>query len=562
MTSGVGAGRIARLGVVVRLGLLMWLQASLPVSPHEGLPFSHTFRLFPQSPVPPMWPGLAIFDYDSDGDQDILITNGDGFPNGLLCNDGQGRFTNVWTSSLHEDIGGTGVVTGDIDNDGYPDVFVAGYYGYRLYLNRGDGRFKDITRSAGLDGARDANRNTLSRSAVFCDFDNDGFIDLYVGTMQIGWALPKNELYHNNGNRTFTEIAGQAGVASAITRTTFDSVGVPQYTTWAVTSLDYDNDGDQDLVAAVDFSSVALFKNELRETGKLHFTNVTVKAGLASTGNWMGLAVLDFDRDGWLDVFATNWGTSPYDPKAATGLDTLEHALYRNNGDGTFTNVARKAGVAAWEFGWGVSALDWDNDGSVDLYYAGNMAFPYLSTSGELGSHVFAEDNPGHLFLNNGNGTFTESSRMFGLVNRDEAGHNRDAKAVAVGDLNGDGFFEIVIGNSATVDVSAQVIKPGTPICFKNPGNTNHWLKVRLVGRKSNRSALGARVTVSTDASRQVRDVRSGSSFQSQDSYELGFGLGRQSRIKEITINWPSGLIQTLADLKADQAVTITEGAP
>jgi len=382
---------------------------------------------------------------------------------------------------------------------------------------------------------------------LLCDFNNDGFLDIYTANRRAAEsAFPRaydNRLYLNRGDGTFVERAAQLGVGVTYTP---HSNGV----THVAVCFDYDADGDQDLLVAEDLAPVRLFENHL-ERGTLSFQDVTSAAGLNHAGHWMGLALADTDLDGDLDVFVTNWGTSPL---YMAPPDKRLHALYRNNGDGSFSDVAQAAGLAQGEFGWGAAFLDWDNDGDSDLYYAGN----FYANLGNL----FVGDNPGHLLLNAGDGTFREATAQYDVFNQDNNGRNREARAVAVGDLNGDGYFDLVVGNAARWDVNQARAIPGRPAVFINPGGPHHWLKLRLQGTKSNRSGVGARVGVEACARRQVKTVQSGSSFLAQNSLVLGFGLGACARVGRIDVRWPSGVEQTLSAVNPDQTIHITEPAP
>ncbi|MBI1927621.1 CRTAC1 family protein, partial [Candidatus Poribacteria bacterium] len=465
-------------------------------------------------------PGAAMFDYDNDGDLDIYVTNGEGFPNQLLENDGHGNFVDVAHRAGVDDRGrGHGVATADIDNDGDVDIYVANDGWNKLYLNNGDGTFTNIAESAGVISKFN------STSCAFADIDNDGYVDLYVGAADLVYGL--NELYHNNGDLTFTDITKQTGTAAAYS--------------WAVAFCDYDNDGDPDIFAANDqglakegqFCPIMLFRND----GNLKFTEVTREAGFTTSGSWMGLAFGDYDLDGDLDLFATNLGTSvQFDQQ-----DTDFHALYRNNGDGTFTNVAHEAGVERWEFGWGTAFIDFDNDGALDLYYVDNFLF--------LGS----VDNPGRFFLNNGDGTFTESTAKYGLLTQDKSGKNTIAVGLATGDVNNDGHVDVFVTNAGTEKT------PAYPLLFTEKFDDNHWIRIQLEGTVSNRSAIGARVSLTAGGRVQIQEVASGASSFSQHSLALTFGLGGYSQADEIDIRWPSGIIQRFKSVAADQTLKIRE---
>jgi len=528
--------------------------------PGDGfLPFEHRVRVLIEkgnavfSSVPLVFlelAGVALFDYDGDGDPDVYLTNGPGFENALLQNDAGVLSQNVAPLAAVNYLGGTGPVTGDLDNDGDADLFVARRNKNVLYRNDGDGRFTDITDEAGVAGA-----DQLSINATFCDFDNDGLLDLYVSNRRLGIAddAHHNQLFHNLGGLTFSEIAQAAGVANPVTQSYIEP-GRGQNSSMAAACLDYDLDGDQDLAVAVDFSTVTLFKNVWQETGQLRFENVTLETGLGRVGNWMGLAVGDFNNDRYPDLFATNWGNSPNIFGRPIPVDDSHPALYLNNGDGTFTNVSEQAGLAHWPFGWGAAALDWDNDGDLDLYYVGNFVENPTKP---------VRDNAGHLFLNDGAAHFREASDTYDVVNDNAQGVYQVGHGVATGDLDGDGFFDLLVANSAfrTVD---NVVIPGVPRLFRNDkslhAHPGHWLTLRLVGTASNRSAVGARVLAFSDGVVQSRTVRSGAGHMASSSLELGFGFGQRTNVDRLEVHWPSGLVDVLSDVPVDQALTLVEG--
>jgi len=532
----------------------VWGQAQAP----NGLPFEHRIRISVEknnvifSIVPLLFleqAGVGLIDFDQDGALDIYLTNGPGFANGLLHNQG-GEFSDAAKSAGVDFPGGTAALAGDIDNDGLVDLFVARRNKNILYLNQGAGRFENVTARAGVGGG-----NQLTSNAAFCDLDNDGFLDLYLGNRRnhAHDELHPNQLFHNNGDSTFTELGRQAGVDNPVTRTLL-APGQGQNSTMAVACFDYDADGDQDIVAAVDFSTVTLFKNRWRESGRLRFENVTVAAGLGRVGNWMGLAIGDFNGDALPDIFATSWGSSANIYRVNIPVESTRHALYLNQGNGTFIDAAQRAVLADWPFGWGAVALDWENDGDLDLYYVGNMVEDPARP---------VRDNPGHLFLNDGGGVFEESAGRYDLGNVDEAGVFQVGHGVATGDVDGDGFFDIVVANAA-YRTPAQRVIPGVPKLFLNADfvhqQPGHWLKLKLAGRDSNRSGIGARVLLYVAGKAQLREVQSGNGHMGQNSLEVGFGVGQATVVDRLEIHWPSGTVDRLKKLSVDQTLTVSEG--
>ena len=472
-------------------------------------------------------PGAAMFDCDNDGDLDIYVTNGENFPNRLLENDGTGNFTDVAVRAGVDHIGRChGVATADLNNDGYLDIFVANDGPNSLYLNNGDGTFVDIAASAGLT------ESINSTTCAFADVDNDGYVDIYVGATDQFSGFGSNRLYRNNGDLSFVDIAKVTGTGGGYS--------------WSVAFCDYDNDNDQDIFAANDqglakddeFCPIMLYRND----GDLKFTDVTEEAGFTKSGSWMGLAFGDYDGDGDFDLFATNLGTSVKFDKQ----DTDYHALYRNNGDGTFTNVADEMGVEEWEFGWGTVFTDFDNDGDADLYYVGNFLFMRVT------------DNPGRFFHNDnitpGNTPpFIESAEKNGLLTQDAKGDNTIAVGLASGDVNNDGHVDLFVANGGTETA------PAYPLLFTQKHDNNHWIRLQLEGVVSNRSAIGTRVSVTAGGRTQIQEVASGSSSFSQNSLNLTFGLGTHSQAERIEIRWPSGQLQTFESIPADQTLKIRE---
>ncbi len=475
--------------------------------------------------------GAAWVDFDTDGFLDLFLTNGIGHPNALYRNNGDGTFTDVGRASgITNGLGNSGVIAGDIDNDGLSDIYLTGegdpimgvgQSPNRLYRNNGDGTFSDITEKAGVAGA------ATSWSAAFADINNDGYLDLFVtspGSLA-KQERHRNKLYLNNGDATFTDISASAGVDR-------DSGSC------AATFSDYDDDGFIDLFVGdcndiqIRPQLVSLYRNN----GNLTFSDVTDKAGLHRLGAWMGFAVADYNNDGYQDVFATNVG-----PVQAGNPEIARSALYRNNGDGTFSNVEEQAGVAELIWGWGASALDFNNDGHEDIFFAGS--FP-ISFFGVIGPGL---GNPGTLYMNEGAMTFHKVSLPIDLSNEYSSG-------VAVADFDNDGFQDIVVA------LGEWNGRPGRPVLLRNVGNDNGSLTIRLVGTRSNHDAIGARVSVGVGRRVLTKEVRAGSSFLSMDSQWLTYGLGKARRARWIEVRWPSGVLEHFEDVPAEDRITIIEG--
>ncbi len=473
--------------------------------------------------------GAAWFDFNNDGLLDLFLTNGISRANALIANNADGTFRDVAGEAGVESLmGSSGVIAADIDNDGYEDLFLTGdgaILGSRrspvtLYHNNQDGTFSDITAESGIIGPE----TTLG--AAFADIDNDGYLDLFItapGSLR-DRERHACKLYRNNGDLTFTDISVSAGVDS------MRGACVAFFS-------DYNSDGLIDLFVGnsndVNYlpMPIQLFRND----GDLHFTDVSAQAGLGPGGYWMGFGPADFDNDGDIDIFVTNLGnayTIPY-----------WHALYQNNCDGTFTDVAGPAGAAEFEFGWGTVFTDLDNDGHADIFFAGSA----VGLGGVIGP---GRGNPGTLLINNRDDTFADFTDTLPL---DLSSHY--TSGVAHGDYDNDGFPDIVI----VVEKFRQ--NAGLPVLYHNLGNDNHWLTVRLEGTVSNRSAVGARVQIISGELTLAKEIYAGSGAFSMDSKWLTFGLGGNEMVDEIRVRWPRGLVERFAGVPADQAVTLTEGS-
>jgi enediyne biosynthesis protein E4 len=497
--------------------------------------------------------GIAFFDYDNDGWLDILAPGGSriggappGATNRLYRNNRDGTFTDVTKKAgLERVVWASGVCVGDYNNDGWDDLFLSCWGQNILYRNNGDGSFTDVTKEAGLLRAKPE----WGAGCSFVDYNRDGFLDLFVSTylnfdfktvpepgaaencMWKGIAVncgPKglptgrNFLYRNNGDGTFTDVSVSSGVAKVDKRYAMTAV-----------AADFDDDGWPDIFVACDSTPSILYKNNHDGT----FTDIALEAGVAYNEDGraqagMGVAVADVYGQGRLDIFKTHFAD-----------DTP--ILYRNQGGGVFEDATGKSGLAAFTryVGWGAGFADFDNDGLPDLLFVNGSVYPEVEKF--FAEHKFR--NPRTLLRNGGNGAFTNLSEQSGPGITDR----HSSRGCAFGDFDNDGDVDVVVMN---------MNEP--PSLLRNDArNDNHWIKVKLVGTKSNRSAIGASVRVTAVGRRHRQDVLSQSSFYSQSDLRLHFGLGAAKQADVVEIRWPSGIVQTVRGLKADQIVTIREQA-
>ncbi len=522
------------------------------VAPAAGLTFSNTFggRETKTFILESTGNGAAIFDYDGDGANDILITNGTTLERGrasapsrvqLYRNDGHGRFTEVSRSAgLNLEGWGQGVCVGDYDNDGKPDLLLT-YYGYNhLYRNLGD-QFRDVTAEAHLPvgGVR------YGAGCTFVDYDRDGRLDLFIAnyvdldlakTPRPGedpscnwkglavWCGPRglplghNVLYHNRGDGTFEDVSERAGILKPGGRYGLGAV-----------AADFDDDGWPDIYVACDQTPSLLYHNR----GDGTFKEIAVEAGVAynfdgQLQSGMGIAVADFNGDGRLDIAKTNFsGDIP--------------SLFKNEDGKFFTDVSLQAGLAANHLlGWGIAFVDFDDDGWKDLIIANGHVYPEVDRS-PVGDRYRQKTL---LYRNLGNGKFADVTASAGPA----LAMLRPARGLAVGDVDGDGRPDVVI-----VNMNA------TPSLLKNTGPRQHFLSVSLTGTKSNRSAIGARVTLEAGGRRQIDEVMSGGSYYSQNEMTLYFGLGPATIVDRLAIRWPSGTVQVLEKIPADQKLQVAE---
>jgi enediyne biosynthesis protein E4 len=499
-----------------------------------------------------MAPGVALFDYDNDGRLDIFVTNGaplaDPTPKGtipqktgpeywnrLYHQKPDGTFEDVTEKAGLQGIGyGMGVAVGDYDNDGYEDLFVTAYGGNRLYHNNGNGTFTDVTESAGVAGSG------WSSSAAWVDLDNDGLLDLVV-VRYVTWdfsdiwcGLPNVRfychpdvfppismlVYHNDGDGHFTEVAQKIGLGKPV-----KGLGVAL--------ADYDRDGHIDLFIANDSWPEFLFHN--KGAGTFEEAGLSAEAALDGDGRTyagMGVDFADYNNDGFPDLFVDDLANQMY-------------ALYRNNRDGTFSYESYTTGLSRMTLlhsGWGVRFFDYDNDGWKDILIAQGHDLDTI----EKANPQLHYREPMMLLRNTGK-EFIDVSAESGDVFR-EAWVGR---GLAIGDIDNDGRIDAVV---ATNGGPLHIIHNETPA-------SNHWLTLKLVGHKSNRDAIGANVRLRTAQGSQWVTVTTASSYLSSSDKRVHFGLGSEKTAQSTEIRWPSGIVQTLKNVRGDQILQVDEPA-
>jgi enediyne biosynthesis protein E4 len=524
------------------------------ISSQAGLTASHISSREKYYVIESMSGGIGLFDCDNDGKLDIVMVNGstvDRYKQGgdllvtLWHQDVDMKFTDITEKAgLTRKGWGMGVAVADFDNDGLLDLFVTGYGGNALYRNKGSCVFEDVTEKAGVRGGG------LSTGAAWADYDRDGNVDLFVARyvhvdinnlpapgstkfcqfkgapVQCGpWGMEGETdlLYHNRGDGTFEEVSKKAGVDDP-----------EKYYGLGATWGDYDNDGWPDLFVADDATPNHLYHNNHDGT----FTDEALVEGLALNSEGqalgsMGVTWGDYDHSGRLSMFVTEFADQP-------------NTLYKNQGTKFFEDVAMPSGLGQPSLplvGWGTTFFDMDNDGWLDLFVANGHVYPQMDNV--KGSAAYAQAMLLH--RNRRDGTFEEASKAAGLADMPL----KSRRGAAFGDICNTGNVDIVVLN---------VGAPPTLLLNTNK-NQNHRVSLQLVGTKSNRAAIGARVTIRAGGVTQFDEVRGGGSYLSQSDLRLHFGLGASTRMESVEIRWPSGKVETLHDIAADKIYTIVEGS-
>ena len=491
--------------------------------------------------------GCAFLDFDNDGWMDIYLVNSGSadfytplkpIRNALYRNNRDGTFTDVTGKAGVGGGGyGMGVAVGDYNNDGLPDIYVTQVGRNILYRNNGDGTFTDVTERAGVacEG--------WSSSAVWFDYDNDGRLDLFVcqfvefdkntscGLDANGkhhYCIPKifkprpSWLFHNNGDGTFTDMSEESGIREHLGKS------------WGVVASDLDNDGRMDLFVSNDTVANFLFMN--RGGGKFEENGFAAGVAYSSEGrarSGMGVDSADYDNDGWMDLFVAN-------------IDEEIFSLYHNNHNGTFDDVAMQEGIGMptrWMSGWGLKFFDYDNDGELDLILCNGFPDDLVDA---LGTPVTWQE-PLLLFHNTGK-RFTDVSEQGGPA----FSKRFAARGLAVGDFNNDGAVDVLIS-----------VNDAAPVLLKNNGaQGSHWLGVKLIGKKSNPDAIGARITYQAGDLTRSRMKVGGGSFLSSHDPRMVLGLGPRAKIDWLEVRWPqpSGAVERITNLPIDRYITVVEG--
>jgi len=517
------------------------------ITAQAGIRFTHNNAAFGKKYLPEtMGPGCAFIDYDGDGYPDILIVNGQDWPGHtktpstlkLYHNNKNGTFTDVTSKAgLAVTMFGMGVAVGDYDNDGHDDIFVTALGQSHLFHNNGNGTFSDVTKTAGMWGP-----NEFSTSAAWVDYDRDGKLDLVIANY-VQWSLPSDiyctldgahksyctpesykgtsiRLWHNLGGGKFEDATQKSGMDDPTSK----SLGLA--------ILDYNNDGWPDIAVANDTQPNKLYLNKQNGT----FEEKAVAAGIAFSEDGvaragMGVDAADYDRSGHPSLLITNFANQML-------------SLYHNEGNGLFVDEAPRSEVGRntlVTLGFGCFFFDYDNDGWPDIFVADG----HIENEIERVQKRVSYAEPPHLFRNLGGGKFQEVTAQMG----DAFASSKVARGAAYADIDNDGALDVLLTTNG-----------GQAWLFHNEGGTSHSLRLKLVGTKSNRDGIGAVVRLTSGGAKQWQMLRSGSSYLSQSELVLTFGMGGATKADSVEVQWPSGQVDKIASLAADQTVTVEEG--
>jgi hypothetical protein len=518
------------------------------ITAQAGIHFVHNNGAFGKKWLPEtMGPGCAFIDYDNDGYPDILLINGEDFPGHphsgattpkLYHNNHDGTFTDVTRrAGLAVPMFGLGVAIGDYDNDGFDDIFISALGQSHLFHNNRNGTFTDVTRSAGMWGPRE-----FSTSAAWVDYDRDGKLDLVVANY-VQWS-EKGDLYctldgahksyctpesykgasvrlwHNLGGGKFEDVTQRAGL------------GDPTSKSLGLAILDYNGDGWPDILIANDTQPNKLYLN--KHDGTFEERGVAAGIGFSEDGvarAGMGVDAADYDRSGHPSILISNFANQMV-------------SLYHNEGNGLFVDEAPQSEVGRATLvtlGFGCFFFDYDNDGWPDIFVADG----HIENEIERVQKRVSYAEPAHLFRNLGGGKFIEVTGQMGKI----FAAPRVARAAAYADIDNDGFLDVLLTTNG-----------GPAFLFHNEGGTNHSLRLKLEGTKSNRDGIGAVVRVIAGGDKQWKMLRSGSSYLAQSELVLTFGLAAREKADTVEIDWPSGQVDHLSNINAGQTITVQEG--